>query len=163
MIRLCSQPNCGRKHSAQGWCSMHYQRARFGRSMTRRRLRTSPLKGCLVVGCGDETYGYGYCLKHFKRGQRNNGNVMGLRTHCAECKQEIPTGGGKRFYCSDPCRRAAKVKSNRKNALAYHHRNKDKTNARHRAFRLKKAFGISVSEYDHMLRMQGGVSSGRTD
>lgn len=45
----------------------------------------------------------------------------------------------------------------RKRSLAYHHRNRDKQNAKIRARRMVRNFGITVAQYDEMLEKQGGV------
>ena len=67
MSRVCSIDNCGKRHMALGWCSMHYQRNRLGIDMAVPMLRRPRPDACIINGCGKRVIARGWCPMHYTR------------------------------------------------------------------------------------------------
>jgi hypothetical protein len=102
---LCKIEDCGRPHSALGYCGRHYARfKRYGdpHGYTPRVRRN---RRCEVENCGLAHYGLGYCTRHYRR-FKTHGDPLGrrkrqLRQPLRICKVEgcskVVKGWG---YCS---------------------------------------------------------------
>lgn len=110
---------------------------------------------CSVDGCTREIRAKGLCNRHYRRAARSNGDPLGFKEKCIRCGK--PTTDNRRAYCSKECKVEGQKANSRRNALAYHYRNRDRENAQHRADVIKKKFGITVERYDEMAKGQGGV------
>jgi hypothetical protein len=77
--RVCSVPNCGRKHEAYGFCNLHYRRALMsGKAFDRPPKRVPKNKGisaqkrqCTADGCNREEYAIGMCSMHYQRTRKS--------------------------------------------------------------------------------------------
>ena len=69
-LTRCSVDGCGRQHSAESLCAMHYQRARSGKPLTPAPLKARARKRCTVGGCDSFAYAAGLCLAHRQRKAR---------------------------------------------------------------------------------------------
>lgn len=87
--RTCAVEGCEGRHSARGWCGLHYQRWR----RTGDPLATvgTPVRPCSVDGCPHAYLARGYCATHYQRWRKTGdpGPVGRLKR---------PTGKG--FYIS---------------------------------------------------------------
>ena len=80
----------------------------------------------------------------------------GGRVECIKCRRLLPISPeffrrsrAKRFGLSETCKECG-------DEYARAHNRKESTKRRLRAYRLQRAFGISLFEYEEMLRSQGG-------
>src|SRR4051794_14572418 len=87
---------------------------------------------------------------------RSKGMADGFRSDCKECN----LAAKRARYAADPQREIARVKE-------WQQKHKEIVNARNRAYReanplamrewhLRRAFGISIADYQELLRRQGG-------
>jgi hypothetical protein len=68
MKRVCSVTECGRPHTAQGYCAAHYQRWAKGKPVTDTPIgHADRHRRCKVDGCEDAHHAKGYCRLHYKR------------------------------------------------------------------------------------------------
>lgn len=66
----CSVGGCERPYLGDGFCSLHYDRARDGRSFDAPVLGAGKAAGCAVGGCGRPYHAGGYCGLHSARLRR---------------------------------------------------------------------------------------------
>jgi len=58
-MNTCTQPNCGKKHLAKGFCSFHYELDRKANGPR-----------CSEDGCVQSVHGHGRCLNHYLKARR---------------------------------------------------------------------------------------------
>ena len=66
-MRICSVSNCERKHSAKGYCSMHYKRVKAHGHVNSTRMPPSEQTICTVAECNKSFWAKGYCREHYHR------------------------------------------------------------------------------------------------
>jgi hypothetical protein len=64
---ICSVKNCGKKHSAKGLCSNHYQKFRL-------KYGGKSKKTCLMDNCDSYIYGRNLCKLHYQQWYRSKNN-----------------------------------------------------------------------------------------
>ncbi len=85
---ICIIEGCGRKHFANGYCSMHLKRVRVhGSPGTAETLRKRGGVKCKVDGCDQRARWAGYCLMHHRRIEVDGdpGPAHRLRGHGTGC------------------------------------------------------------------------------
>lgn len=87
--KICSLPDCGKKHYAKGWCNFHWQRWRRHGAPDWEPVRQL---NCSVNGCGNAPYRNGLCNKHRLRARRHGDPTKTVRrTDHNNCgKKECP-------------------------------------------------------------------------
>lgn len=76
-MRICSIPECKKKHAAHGYCWSHFGRfKRHGDPLVVKRefVRRSPF--CTKEGCEDKHYAVGLCEKHYLESEIRRKNVQ---------------------------------------------------------------------------------------
>lgn len=65
--RLCSIPDCGKAHSARGWCRAHYQRWRRNGDPLAGRVPPGTNVVCSIDGCERAADIRNLCPRHYRR------------------------------------------------------------------------------------------------
>lgn len=146
--RICDVPECGRHHTAWGYCDYHYREwRRWGAAVTPSPKRT--VRTCSFNECGRQSRSEGLCTAHYL--QRHKGHELRpLRPHvdttvrdehgrkqCSRCREWKSIDG----YMANP-RIKGGLHSFCKRCW--------------RSDKLEKAYGITLDEYETMLAAQGG-------
>lgn len=148
---LCTADGCDRPHMAKGYCDAHYRRWRkTGTPLPATPQRQSDNHGeCQFSGCGRRVRSVGLCGAHYL--QRFHGKPLTPlrprvdttardehgRKQCFTCAAWLPEGD---FYGNAGTR--DRLASNCKRC--------------HRDRVVRKAYGISLDEYEAMLKRQDG-------
>ena len=68
-MRVCSFPDCARKHESLGYCASHARQLRSGKELTHlRERRLAPVDGlCEFPGCQIKALAKDYCSSHYKQ------------------------------------------------------------------------------------------------
>ena len=69
----CKFENCEREAVAQGFCLMHYKRAKRSGKIANVLIHNEG--SCIVDGCDNEQFSKGLCTKHYREIQRKNNEV----------------------------------------------------------------------------------------
>lgn len=97
--RVCSVAGCTYRHSAKGYCRIHYDRVSTWGS-TDLRYRSSkygvparPERRCGVSGCSRKHHAQGHCLKHYERARRRGsvGELLRMNQPEAPTRTQIKT------------------------------------------------------------------------
>jgi hypothetical protein len=92
-MRLCSVKDCGRKHSAKGYCAAHYMRSRAGGDVSAQvgpPRRPTVLSVCSLPDCKRPYAAKGYCRGHWCRWRRGERGEVLARPF----RVDRPTGEG---------------------------------------------------------------------
>lgn len=81
--RICSIPDCDRRHYARGWCAKHYSKWR--RSGTPEPTVWAKDGQCSIDGCGGAPDARGLCSTHYNRWRRTGTTDTPRRINGADC------------------------------------------------------------------------------
>lgn len=182
--RICDVPECGRPHSARGYCSMHWQRWKKHGDPT----YIAAERGCSVDGCDRRHFGRGYCNTHWARLYRTGmldvtprvrktctfddcGRPAVSQGHCTGHAQQAQKGKPltplrpmhRSTIRDEQGRKRCAVCKDWKDAAEFYpnRRNADGLGTYckrcDRSARLKRNYGITVDQYEALLAAQGAV------
>lgn len=146
--RKCTVEGCNAKHTSGGYCSKHYRLMRETGS-TDDVPRKNARKKCTVEGCDEWRVGWGLCRLHYERQRAiNRPPVLYEGRICGWCEGPIPaTKPGDAIFCSAKCKQYSSNEKGRQSPEA---------KERQRASNLKRAFNITIEEWEALYVAQGG-------
>lgn len=115
--RECSIPECEKRVSKRGWCSMHYRRITMtgdpDKTASGRKVRTQGSL-CAVSGCGRPQRGLQWCASHYAQHRRGKPvtplqYVWADDVGCEFCGDTIPKSAKSRKFCSPRCGRMVRA------------------------------------------------------
>lgn len=177
--RTCSVNGCAQRHYGRGLCHGHYLEVRktekFSPGPCRHCRRPMPVHGfhycgdecrqkaqsireaakprCSSSGCASAAKTRGMCYPHYKRAKRVGQELP--HRECPECR--VGRAQKNRRYCSEGCHAQATARQRSLSAKRFRARHPEKAKAISRGTVLRMLYGLSVEQYEAMLKDQGAA------